>query len=318
MVKDPFSRRQGAEATNTRVDMQPPTLSDREFAELSRVIATELGIKMPDTKRAMIASRLARRVRELALSNYTDYVEYLRHQDHTKAEYERFIDLVTTHKTHFFREPQHFEILTSQVLPDLLRHHPSDAPLCVWSAACSTGEEVYSLAMTLEETLRRLRQAPEYAIWGTDVSSQVLRRAELAVYPIDAAEQIPEELRSRYLLRSRSTEDPRIRIVPELRKRARFSALNFTAPTWGNLSKMDVIFCRNVLIYFERVAQEQIVGRLCDRLNEGGYLFLGHTEGLLGTTQALESLGNCVYRKRALLRSNEERTRQAAASGGRT
>lgn len=252
---------------------------------------------MPANKRSMIATRLAGRLRRLGYLNYGQYLEHLRHGDGQKEEYAAFIDAVTTHTTHFFRESEHFALLANVLLPDLVKQR-GGKPLRIWSAGCSTGEEVYSISMVVHDYLNRVARQTDYQILGTDISRQALAQAVAAIYPMSSADTIPEHFRQAYLLRSRHDGSARIRIAPELRNRTRFSLFNLVGTNWHLAEPMDLIFCRNVLIYFERPAQLQMIRRLSDALANHGYLVLGHSEGAAGNLAQLVSHGRSVYEQR--------------------
>jgi len=273
-----------------------PVLSDKLFSRFSAFIASEVGIKMPPSKRTMLQCRLQKRMRVLGIISYEDYYEYI--FDHSdRKEVFHFIDVVTTNKTDFFREPRHFEILTTSVLPALLDTGSQSAnrQIKIWSAACSTGEEPYTLAIVVSEFLRHHRGV-QYTILATDISTRVLKEARNGIYTEDEVKPIPSLLRPRYLLRSKDKAKRQVRIVPELRSRIHFSRLNLLEDYSLN-EKMDIIFCRNVLIYFDRDDQKKVLNRLCMHLKEGGYLFIGHSETLAGFSSELEQLVPTVYRK---------------------
>jgi chemotaxis protein methyltransferase CheR len=261
-----------------------------DVAQLRRIaaqITRELGIRMPDSKLAMLRSRLERRMSGLGLGSLDDYEPLLA----DPAELVALYDLATTNKTDFFRERDHFTYLTQQAVPAL-----GLSTLRVWCAGCSTGEEVYTLAMVLDDYARTHRGF-SYTIHGTDISTRVLRHAFEATYDEALAEPIPSSWRQRYLLRSKDRERPRVRIAPELRKRVSFSRLNFMDGEYDLRGEFDVVFFRNVMIYFDRETQQQVVSRQCRHLRRGGYLFIGHTESLSGQTLPLVAQTNSVWRK---------------------
>lgn len=266
-------------------------ISQRNFDRLARLITAELGIRMPDSKISMIQSRLVRRVRELGLESLDGYCEHLFASDASDAERVRFFNAVTTNKTDFFREPQHFGYLTQRVLP-----HFSDRRIAVWSAACASGEEPYTLAMVLSEYAAACPLF-DFRILATDISTDVLRIATEGIYSRQQIGPVPPELRRKYLLRARD-QGGLVRISPALRRTVCFHRLNLMDADYGVRDMFDVIFCRNVLIYFDRCVQEAVVGKLCRNLNPGGYLFAGHSESLSGLDLPLISAGSSCYRKR--------------------
>lgn len=268
------------------------------FEKLSDFIYSECGIKMPISKRTMLEARLQKRLRVTGMSTFEQYCSFLFSPEGTTRELVHMIDVVTTNKTDFFRESQHFDYLVEKVLPDLIKGKGAGIrrPLMIWSAACSSGQEPYTLAMVLDR-FSRSRPGFSFQILGTDISTRVLDIARNAVYDEESAEQIPQEYRRQYLLRSRDRSKGLVRIVPELRECVRFRRLNFMAEDFGMREKMDVIFCRNVLIYFDRKTQETVINRICGHLQQGGYLFTGHSETINGMNTPLVPVANTVSRR---------------------
>jgi chemotaxis protein methyltransferase CheR len=258
-------------------------------------ITRELGIRMPEAKLDMLRNRLDRRMRELGISSLHDYAERLR--DPSRVELVQLFDLATTNKTDFFRERAHFDDLTRRVLPELQRAHPSAWTCRVWCAGCSTGQEPYTLAMVLDDYARG-HPGFAYTIHGTDISTRVLREAVAATYDEQLVEPVPATWRQRYLMRSRDRERKLVRIVPELRRRVDFSRLNFMDEAYAVPGPFDLVFFRNVMIYFDRATQQQVVDRQCAQLRAGGYLYIGHTESLSGLNLPLEPVSSSVWRRR--------------------
>ncbi len=275
-------------------------LRDREYEVLSAFIYQHCGIRYPPGKRVTLEARLRKRLRALSLDSFAEYCPRVIGPSASPEEIVRMIDEVTTNKTDFFREPAHFDFLTREVLPAM--HETgvgtgvgTQRELVVWSAACSTGEEVYTLAMVLAEASEkgpRLR----FSILGTDISTEVLETAHRAVYDEKLIEPVPAAMRQRYLLQSRQRESSLVRIVPELRARSRFAHLNLLAP-FTMRGAPHVIFCRNVLIYFDRPTQKRVLDRLSRLLAPGGYLFLGHSDSITGLELPLAQRVPSVYRK---------------------
>lgn len=268
-------------------------LQRRDFDRLAEFVQRYSGIKMPPAKMTMLEGRLRRRVRETGAADLSDYCRYLFDEGGLQAEAVALIDAVTTNKTAFFREPQHFDVLT-QRLPELLAERRR--VLKLWSAACSTGAEPYTLAMLLAG-LAQQAAGPRVSILATDLSTDVLEVAVRGVYPASMAAEVPAGLRARYLLRSRDSAKGLVRIVPELRGLVQFARLNLMATTYPVERDVDVVFCRNVLIYFDKPTQGAVLQRLCGHLRPGGFLFLGHSETLAGLDLPLEALGNTVFRR---------------------
>ena len=258
-------------------------LSDRQFRAISALIEGQVGIQLPPAKRTMVEGRLRKRVRALGLASLDQYGAYLFDEGRLDEEVVSLIDCVTTNKTDFFREPSHFNFLCQTALPDLLERG-SGLPLKVWRAACSTGAEAYTAAMVLQDQIRAgLRFT--FSILGTDISTGVLDRADAAIYPKVMMEPVPEEDRQRYVMTSRDPSNGLVRIVPELRRLVQFHRLNLMDPVYPFDRSLDVIFCRNVLIYFDKNIQKRVVKQLASHLRTGGYLILGHSESLTGAEE---------------------------------
>ena len=275
-------------------------LSSKDFNRLSGFIYGEFGIKMPEAKKTMLEGRLAKRLRLLKLSTYADYCDYLFSEEGKKVELVHLINAVTTNKTDFFREPTHFDYLTGTVLPELARTSGAGVrdKLNIWSAGCSTGEEPYTLTMVLSEYALAHREfSAGYSILATDISTRVLQMAKSAVYHHDRIAPIAQSLRKQYLLRSRDKDNPVVRIVPELRAQVRFGQLNFMVDDFGLRERMDIIFCRNVIIYFDKETQERLMNKFCRYLVPGGFLFLGHSESLHGYNLPLVQVAPTVYQR---------------------
>lgn len=268
------------------------------FNRFSEFIYHESGIKMPLSKKTMLEARLQKRLRSIGLKSFDEYCSYLFSPKQMDTELVHMLDVVTTNKTDFFREPQHFEYLVERAVPTLLEATGAGLrrPLMVWSAACSSGEEPYTLAMIFEEIARKV-SGFRYMILGTDISTRVLETARKGIYHEDRIAPVSMELRHRYLLRSRDRSRNVVRIAPELRDRVRFRRLNFMDGDFGMREKMDIIFCRNVLIYFDRSTQEKVINRLCNHLVPGGFLFTGHSETLSGMELPLSIVANSVSRR---------------------
>jgi chemotaxis protein methyltransferase CheR len=209
------------------------------------------------------------------------------------------IDIVTTNKTDFFREAQHFDFLTNKAVPALMQQHSAGIrrKLRVWSAGCSSGEEPYTLAMTLSEMQERY-EGFDFEILATDISTRVLQKAALGIYEEEKVAPVPMNMKKKYLLRGRGGQQGQVRITPELRKMIRFSRLNFMDDDFGIRDRMDIIFCRNVIIYFDRVTQERLLKRFCQQLVPGGFIFMGHSETLNGMDLPLTLVAPTTYRKK--------------------
>ncbi len=274
------------------------TLSKRDFQQLSSFIYSNLGIKMPEGKSTMLTGRLTKRLRALELSTFKEYCDFLFSSEGQEEEMVHLINVITTNKTDFFREPSHFAYLTQTTLPTLQKVNTfsGNNSLKVWSAGCSTGEEPYTLAMVLAEV--QANQAGfRFDILATDISTRVLDIARRAVYPMGLIAPVAPLMRKKYLLKGKNKKNPEVRIVPELRNRVRFGRLNFMDEDFGLPYKVDIIFCRNVIIYFDKQTQEKLMIKFCQFLNQGGYLFLGHSESLHGYDTPLDQVAPTIYRK---------------------
>ena len=274
------------------------SMSVETFEYLSHLTEARLGIRMPFSKKGMLESRLCKRMKALQCSTYDLYAQRLR-DDH--QEFLHFTDAITTNKTDFFREQEHFELLSTTVIPKLLPllHQQQ---LRVWSAASSSGEEPYTLAIVLNEFFREhppepLGQNPLFSVFATDVSQAMVAHGRAGVYSESSIESIPCSLQSRYFNRSVSQNPVTYRAKPSLRKRVHFQCLNLMDGSYALAHRYHAIFCRNVLIYFKRETQHQVLRRLVQYLVPGGFLFLGHAESLAGHNLPLENWGSAVYRK---------------------
>jgi chemotaxis protein methyltransferase CheR len=283
-----------ASSSTTQAWTRPNAMSEAEFRIFGEFIQSRLGIRMPRNKKGMLESRLVKRLRSLGLSSYKKYREYLFSPEGMEAELSHLIDAVTTNKTEFFREEQHFEILAKEILPGWTEG-ASSGRISLWSAGCSTGEEIYTAGMVLADSLAN-RPGWDFELLGTDISREVLQTAARAVYTEDRVERVPPLWRRKYLMRSKDRSKQQVRIVPELRARASFGQLNLMED-FSLAEKVDLIFCRNVIIYFEKPVQERILGKLTQCLRRGGYLFIGHSESLSGTRLPLRQYSPTVYRK---------------------
>jgi chemotaxis protein methyltransferase CheR len=270
------------------------TISQKNFARFAQFITSELGIKMPESKMPLIQSRLLRRARELKLSSIDEYGDYL--FTGSGEERQSFINAITTNKTDFFREPEHFDYLVKTALPSLRAGlDPRMARLNVWSAACSSGQEPYTLAMILSEYASQ-NTGFNFALLATDISTKVLEHARKAVYDEELVAPVPVSLRKKYLLSGKDSTSGLVRIVPALREKVSFHQLNFMSDDYRIHDMFDVVFCRNVLIYFDRKTQESVICKICRNLKPGGYLFVGHSESLAGMNVPVRQVQTSVFR----------------------
>jgi chemotaxis protein methyltransferase CheR len=281
---------------NNLSEIYKAVMSNEDFKKLSSFIYQEYGIKMPEVKKTMLQSRLHKRLRELNMTSFKDYVNYVFSKEGQQSEIIHMIDMVSTNKTDFFREPVHFDFLHSNVLPELTSQ--SNRFLKLWSAGCSSGEEPYTIAMSISEyMLQNPLHTFDYSIFATDISTRVLRSAADAIYKEARVDLLPLTLKKRYLLKSKDHTNPTVRIIPELRNKVSFQRLNFMDSNYNVSDNFDIIFCRNVLIYFDRETQEKVINRLCAKLKPNGYFFLGHSESITNFNVPLKQIKPTIFRR---------------------
>ncbi len=268
-------------------------LSDQEFQQLASFIYKEVGIKMPPAKKTLLEARLQKRLRLLRLPSYTAYCDYLFSPEGLAAELHQLIDVVTTNTTDFFREPKHFDLLRDTVLPSWIKGPGRYKTLRIWSAGCSIGMEPYTLAMVLSE-YQEANPEFRYSILATDISTQALEKARAAIYDEERVAPVPMFMKKKYLLRSKDRGKGLVRVSPELRRVVAFQRLNFME-AFSFSEPMHIIFCRNVIIYFDRATQERLFQKFCANLHGGGHLFIGHSESITGMTLPLKQLAPTVY-----------------------
>lgn len=264
-----------------------------EFRDIAAIMQQEACISLPETKVTLVHSRLSRRLREHRLASFADYVALVRRDDRERAV---MVEALTTNHTHFFRESHHFDHLQEHVLPELKARAAQGQPVRLWSAGCSSGEEVYTLAMTLAGT------EPNGADWlrhgnvkllATDINSLVVGQVKRGAYPAQVANRVPEPYRSLWF----AGDEDEMTIVPALRSLVTANVLNLFGP-WPMTHRYDVIFCRNVMIYFDEEAKAALEERLVDQLAPGGYLYIGHSERLIGPAAArMQPVAQTAYQK---------------------
>lgn len=265
-------------------------MSARTFAGFQELIFKAAGITMSDAKKSLVISRLAKRLRALRLSSYDDYLHYLtKGEGANNNEFQRFTDLLTTNETYFYREPQHFDFLKREIL----HKHRSNQLLRIWSAASSSGEEAYTLAMVLAE---EFGLNGNWEILGTDISTEMIKAAQQGIYNEHRARMVPTDIRYRYLLKGTGKYDGYVSVVPEIKKHVRFEHYNLVE-SFTRKELFDVIFCRNVLIYFNQQTKKKVMERLCRQLKSGSYIMTGHSESLHGMMPQLKSVQPSVYLK---------------------
>jgi chemotaxis protein methyltransferase CheR len=267
--------------------LNQPQLKDTEFTKFQSWLYEATGINLTSAKKALVAGRLQKRLAHHQLKSYGEYFQLIMSKTAT-AELQIATDLLTTNETYFFREPKHFDYLRQQILPYII---PAK-PFRVWSAASSSGEEAYTIAMVLASVLT----TTQWEVFGSDISTHVLQIAQNAHYPMSRASTIPKNLLSEYCLKGVSSQEGTFLIGRDLRNRVKFSQINLNE-TMPNVGEFDVIFLRNVMIYFDQETKRKVVSRILPRLKPGGYFFVSHSESLNGITDALKLVAPSIYRK---------------------
>lgn len=282
---------------NTAVaGMNGPTLGDSEFSFLRAFVYEHCGISLGEHKRQLVQGRLLRRLRALKLRDFQGYCELLRRDPH--AELGELASAISTNVTAFFRESHHFDLLTNELLPRWLAEKKHGGRLRIWSAGCATGEEPYTLAIVLAEALEKHGGNVDAKILATDLSPQALETARKGVYPIERLEGVSAERRRRWFLRGEGEYDQYACVHPRLRELVSILPLNLLHD-WPMQGPFDAIFCRNVVIYFDKPTKQRLFQRYAGLLPEGGYLFLGHSESMYGLNDSFDLMGRTVYRKRS-------------------
>ncbi len=274
-------------------------MTDREFKRLRDLVYEQTGITLGPQKRCLLETRLVKRLRALGLATFTDYDRLLAERDPAGEELGHFINAVTTNKTDFFREAHHFRYLADEWAPAVRARveRKGERTLRLWSAACSSGEEPYTIAMTVREALGPAALGFDLKILASDIDTEVLERARAGVYTLEQVAPVPRPMLARYFLKGVGANAGRVSVRPELRALVAFGRLNFLDEVWPIRARFDVIFCRNALIYFDRTTQQRILERLTAFLKDDGILFLGHSESLHGLLDGFRHLGNTIYQR---------------------
>jgi len=276
--------------------MSTTGLSKADFDRLRGLIYKECGINLSTDKKTMMEVRIKRRLNSLSFGSFRHYCEYVFTREGRDSELVHLIDVITTNKTDFFREAGHFEYLVASALPDLDKRKGASRKALIWSAGCSSGEEPYTLAMVLREYTQS-HPLFRFGILATDISTTILAKAALGIFKSDVLSPVPLNLRRKYFMRSRNPEAGVVRVVPELRDLIEFRHLNFMDADFGITEAPEIIFCRNVIIYFDRTTQVGLLHKLTRYLSPGGYFFAGHSESLQGMDLPLVPVAPAVYRK---------------------
>lgn len=267
--------------------MEPSAITDQEFALFQRLIHRITGIWLAESKKVLLTGRLHRRLKLHQLDTYSQYYRMLSANTHPE-ELQAMVDLITTNETYFFREPKHFDYLVREILP----HRPAGQTFRVWSAACSTGEEAYTLAMVLADHL----PAQSWEVVGTDISTQVLDKARKAHYALERNEGIPPRYLKKYCMKGVRSQEGTFLVVPELRQATSFYHVNLTQSVMQEIGLFDVVFLRNVMIYFDMETKRKVVENLLARLRPGGYFIVGHSETLHGINTDMDLIQPTIYR----------------------
>lgn len=274
-------------------------LSDKDFRRLSDFIYKQCGIKIPHSKRAVLSTRLQKRLRVIGMKTFAEYIDWLLNAHELGGELLGLLDLFKTQKTDFFRDSSHFEYLAQAALPDLIKNLGAGVrrELMVWSVGCSSGEEPYTLAIVLKEFSGHYPGINlKTSVLATDVSAQILETATNAIYDMEKVESMSIGLKQKYLLKSKDRLRRQVRVCPEVRAMVKFRRLNFIDSDFSLREKVDVIFCRDVIVYFDRPTQEVLVSKLCQYLHPGGFLFVGQSETLHDLNVPLSQVAPSIYR----------------------
>ncbi|HJV94291.1 MAG TPA: CheR family methyltransferase [Azonexus sp.] len=264
----------------------PPPISDLEFGHIRQLLHEVAGIELAPSKKTLVSGRLFQRLNKFQLDSYQDYIQLISSPEHS-AELQTAIDLLTTNETRFFREPKHFDFVHDRVIHDA---RPA-RPYRIWSAACSSGEEAYSLAMVLADRL-----GERWEIVASDISHRMLERATKGLYPLPQASTIPPPYLSRYCLKGIGRRTGTFAVHSRLREAIRFEQINLNRPLPPQ-QEFDMIFLRNVMIYFDATTKSEVMAHLLPQLRHGGYFVIGHAENLYGMTAGLQRVAPSIYRK---------------------
>ena len=273
-------------------------MTEREFRLLRELVQEHTGIWLQDGKRTMLAARLAKPVRRLGLRGFQSYYALLLESAEDSPEFVEFVNAITTNKTSFFRERHHFDYLAEKVVPEIktASMRGGRKQIRVWSAACSTGEEVYSIAMTLLDAVEETGWWLE--VVGSDIDTGVLETAQRAIYSAECLENIDELQRQRYFLQGKDSRAGQVKLKPEVTRMVELRRVNLMDERWAVDGPFDVIFFRNALIYFQQEVQERFLRRMTAMLRPGGYLFIGNSEQIPWMHDKLEPLSQTMYRLR--------------------
>lgn len=273
-------------------------ISDELFSRLGGLVTETYGIKMTPEKKIMFEARLQRRLIELQIDSFDEYAKLFSSEQLQHDELRAIANFISTNKTEFFRENDHFDFLKKAVLPAIIEgNNDGGRMVSVWSAGCSSGQEPYSIAISIEEFIRISKINSNYRILATDISDRMLKVAKNAVYPLSQVSGIPIEIKKRYMLKSKNSEEEKIRIISSIREKVRIARLNLMELVDFSPEKFDVVFLRNTLIYFSPEVQFNVLRGVVSNIKVGGYLFIGHSESLINLDLPISQVAPSVYRK---------------------
>ncbi len=266
-------------------------ISKKEYDQIRTLLYDECGISLGESKQSLVVSRLTKRLRDLQLDDFSSYYEYVT-QDDSSEEFTRMLDLLSTNKTDFFREPKHFDFLRERILPTLEK----EKRIRIWSSACSTGEEPYTIAMTLYESVQQPTQW-NFQILASDISTRVLAHAAKGLYAEERVREVPSGIVKHHFLQGRGDSAGLVKVKPHLSAMIKFRRLNLMDDHFPIKAPLDLIFCRNVMIYFDRPTQERLVNKFYHHLKPGGHLFIGHSESLQWVSHPFKTIAPTIYWK---------------------
>jgi chemotaxis protein methyltransferase CheR len=271
------------------------SLGDKDFQRLSTFIINNYGIKLPPSKKTLLECRLQKRLKAYNMISFGDYIDFLFSSAGREKELSNMINEISTNKTDFFREPIHFDFLSHTGLKEYLSK-TGKRKISVWSAGCSSGEEPYTIAVILKE-YARMEHFIDFTITATDISTKVLQEGMQGIYHEIKISEIPYSIKKEYFQKGRNSFAQQVRVNSDIRRTVDFQHFNLLSSDYTQFGMFDIIFCRNVLIYFERAIQYRIINKLCNQLNSGGYLFLGHADTTMGFTLPLKTIQPSIFIK---------------------
>ncbi len=283
--------------TTTLLPKDTGGLSQQDYERIRKLVYDKTGINLGDHKQQLVRARLGRRLRRGHFNSYRDYYEHIR-KDNSGCELNALIDAISTNTTHLFRERQHFDFLAQTLQKRCAEnaHRPGTGNLRIWSAGCSSGEEPYSIAMIVDDVLRE-RHGCDWRLLATDISTRVLERAHAGIFDTHCLETVPAPFRQRYFTKCHGHDSTHVQIAPALRQKITFARFNLMTEQFPFRNGFDFIFCRNVMIYFDRSTQQTLVAKFAEHLRPAGYLLIGHAESLNNITHTLRYIRPAVYQR---------------------